>query len=369
MTKIDFRALANHSVRTLTPYQPGMPVEIFAYEQNPSSLIKLANNENPMGASPLVMLAAQKALQNAHFYPDGECHEIRQALSNFLSVQPEQITLGNGSENILELIIKTYLDQDATAIISQYAFLTIPLLIKSYGIAIKTIPAREWEHDITGMIDAVDEKTRVLFLVNPNNPTGTFTNKTEFLRLMQSIPSHVLIVVDEAYFEYIDHPDYPDALHYLSKFPNLVITRTFSKAYGLAALRLGYAISSADIADMLNRSRLPFNVNSVAAIAACAALSDQKHVKTSVSLNRQGMLQLEKGLQQLKLAYISSIANFITVEVQDAMLIYQKLLQEGVIIRPLTAYGMKKHIRVSIGTPKQNAHFLIALERVIDKLP
>lgn len=363
--KIDFRALANTSVRTLTPYQPGKPIEELERELGITSSIKLASNENPLGPSQQVLLAAQHALQKTHFYPDGGCYEVKQALAKFLSVQTDQITVGNGSENILELIVKAYLHRDDTAVISQYAFLTIPILIQSYGTQAKVVPALEWGHDIAGMIKAVDKKTRVLFLVNPNNPTGTYTNKTDFLLLMESVPPHVLIVVDEAYSEYITNADYPDALHYLSRFPNLVITRTFSKVYGLAALRLGYAVSSPEIADMLNRSRLPFNVNSIAAKAACAALNDQEHVKASVALNNQGMQQLKNGLDKLNLAYIPSIGNFITVDVGDATHVYQQLLLKGVIVRPLAAYGMPKHIRVTIGTTQQNERFLASIESVI----
>lgn len=365
MNKIDFKALANTSVRTLTPYQPGKPIEELEQELGITSAIKLASNENPLGASQHVLLAAQAALTKTHFYPDGGCYEIKHALATFLAIKPSQITMGNGSENILELIVKAYLHKDDTAIISQYAFLTIPLLLQCYGINTKVVPALHWGHDIPGMLQAVDAKTRVLFLVNPNNPTGTYTSKTDFLLLMESIPPHILVVVDEAYSEYITQADYPDTLQYLSQFPNLVITRTFSKVYGLAALRLGYAISSTDIADILNRSRLPFNVNSIAAKAACAALTDQEHVKASVTMNHAGMQQLMTRLHELNLEMIPSIGNFITVDVHDAMLVYQKLLQQSVIVRPLNAYDMPKHIRVSVGTFEQNNLFLSALHSAI----
>jgi histidinol-phosphate aminotransferase len=215
------------------------------------------------------------------------------------------------------------------------------------------------------MIKAIDEKTRILFLVNPNNPTGTYTNENDFITLMGSVPPHVLVVVDEAYLEYIRNADYPDTLKYLDRYPNIVITRTFSKIYGLAALRLGYSVSSPDIADILNRSRLPFNVNTIAAKAACAALDDQAHVKNSVTLTQQGMQQLEEGLQDLKLDYIPSIGNFITIDVEDAVTIYQKLLYEGIIVRPLKAYHMPRHIRVTIGTQQQNQRFLKAAHKIL----
>jgi len=356
--KHNYRDLANDSIRNLTPYQPGKPIEEVERELGISSSIKLASNENPLGTSKRVLAAAQEALLNSHIYPDGGQYELKQALSKFLQVAPEQITLGNGSENVLEIIVKAYLHKNDSAVISEYAFLTIELLIRAAGGALKIASATDWGHDVDNMINAVDDKTRILFLVNPNNPTGTYTNKNDFERLLNSIPPHIIVVVDEAYSEYIDHDDYPQALSYLEKHPNLIITRTFSKVYGLAALRLGYAISSPEIADMLNRARLPFNVNSIAAKAACVALQDQEHVTHSVIINRKGMQQLEAGLQKLKLDYIPSIGNFITIDVGEAKEIYQQLLQQGVIVRPLHAYNMPKHIRVTIGTHEQNERFL-----------
>lgn len=363
--KIDFCSLANSGVRDLTPYQPGKPIEELERELGITQSIKLASNENPLGPSPKVVLAAQQMMQNAHFYPDGGCFELKYALTKYLSVKFDQVTVGNGSENILELIIKAYLDKGDTAVISQYAFLTIPILIQSYGVTANVVAANQWGHDIPNMIKAIDDKTRVLFLVNPNNPTGTYTNEKDFLTLMESVPPHVLVVVDEAYSEYITAPDYPDTLNYLDHYPNLIITRTFSKAYGLAALRLGYAISSPDIADILNRARLPFNVNSIAAKAACAALNDQEHVQKSVSLNRTGMRQLTEELKQMKLECIPSIGNFVTIDVNDGATIYQKLLLEGVIVRPLKAYGMQRHIRVTVGTVEQNERFLLTMHKVL----
>lgn len=362
---VDFKTLANIGVRNLTPYQPGKPIEELERELGITSSIKMASNENPLGPSPNAILATQHALQNAHIYPDGGCFELKQALAQFLKVNHDQITVGNGSENILELIVKAYLHRDDKAVISQYAFLTIPILIQSYGSHATVVPARAWGHDVDAMIKAIDDKTRILFLVNPNNPTGTYTREADFVRLMQSVPSNVLVVVDEAYADYIDCEDYPKTLTYLNQYPNLVITRTFSKVYGLAALRLGYSISSPDIADILNRARLPFNVNTIASKAACAAILDQTHVANSIALNIAGMDQLQMGFKRLNLNYIPSICNFITVDVGDASHIYQQLLHEGVIVRPLNAYGLSHHIRVTIGTQQQNERFLSSIEKVM----
>lgn len=363
--KIDFRSLANSSVRELIPYQPGKPIEELERELGIFSSIKLASNENPLGASPMAIAAAKEALCHAHIYPDGSCYELKQKLARFLSVSSTQLTIGNGSENILELIIKTYLSKEDSAVISEFAFLTIPLLISSYGARANIAPANNWSHDIHAMIKAIDDRTRILFLVNPNNPTGTYTSKEDLRYLLNSVAPHILIVIDEAYFEYFSKRDYPNTLDYLSQYPNLIICRTFSKAYGLAAMRIGYSISSADIADMLNRARLPFNVNKIAEKTASAALEDQAHIIKSVQLNQAGMHQLEEGLRALQLPYIPSIANFITIDVSHASLVYQQLLYEGVIVRPLNAYHMPRHIRVTIGTPEQNDRFLQALKKVM----
>ena len=366
MTDADFRSLANSYIRNLIPYQPGKPIEEVKRELSISSIIKLASNENPIGPSPFAMAAAQKALTKSHVYPDGGCYELKTTLAKFLNIQPTQLTMGNGSENVLEMIIKTYLTQGSSAIIAEYAFLTIPLLIKSYNAEMISVPAQQFSHDIANMIAAVRENTRIIFVVNPNNPTGTYTTTSDMISLLESVPTHILIVIDEAYHEYIDKTDYPNTLELLKKYPNLVITRTFSKAYGLAALRLGYAISSPAIADMLNRARLPFNVNTIAAEAAEAALHDHKHIADSIALNQQGKQQLTEGLKRLTINYIPSLGNFITFDVtHDAIEVYQKLLYQGVIVRPLHAYNMPTYLRVTIGTSEQNELFLTALREVL----
>lgn len=361
---IDFRALANPGVRDLTPYQPGKPVETLERELGITSSIKLASNENPLGPPPAVKTALSQLLQNAHIYPDAEAYELKQALKKFLNVEHAQITVGNGSENILELIVRAYLQPGDHAIISQYAFMAIPLLIKSHGALAKVIPAKDWGHDIDAMLQAIDDKTRLIFLVNPNNPTGTFTDKETFEHFLKQIPPHILIVVDSAYAEYIQASHYPNAIDYLKDYPNLIVTRTFSKVFGLAGLRLGYALSSLEIADILNRVRLPFNVNAIAAKAACLALEDLDHLTKSITLNNTGKEQLEFSLQALKLNFIPSLGNFISVDVGDGIQIYEKLLREGVIVRPLKNYGMPKHIRVTIGTTQQNERFLAAIHKV-----
>jgi len=368
MTK-NFIELANASIRNLTPYQPGKPIEELQRELGITDVLKLASNENPLGPSPKGMAAAQEALRKTHLYPDGSCYDLKQALATYLSVNTNQLTIGNGSENILEIIVKAYLTAQDEAIITQYAFATIPLLIKACGAKLTTIPAHEWRHDIDATIQACNAQTRIIFVVNPNNPTGTYTNKTEFKKLLNAIPPHVLIIADEAYQEYIDVLDYPDTLQLLTEHPNLIISRTFSKIFGLAGLRIGYAISSPEIADILNRARLPFNVNLVGAAAACAALQDQNYIAQSILVNREGKQQLEEAFKKAGISYIPSIGNFITIDVKkDANSVYQALLQQGVIVRPLTAYGLTTHLRVTIGLPEQNERFLRALTTVLGHL-
>lgn len=363
---LDYRQLANSYISNLTPYQPGKPIDEVERELGITSAIKLASNENPLGTSAKAIIAAQDALLKSHIYPDGGCYHLKNTLAKFLNVYANQLTIGNGSENILEIIINSYLSKNDEAIISQYAFLTIPLLIQRHGAHLVQVPAMNYGHNIKGMIDAVTDKTRIMFIVNPNNPTGTYTSTDNLKLLLNSIPKNILVVIDEAYSEYIDRDDYPNTLELLLQHPNLIITRTFSKVYGLAALRLGYSVSSSEIADILNRARLPFNVNAIATSAGIAAILDQEHVARSVKANHEGMLQLEEGLRNLKIEYIPSVGNFIALNTKiNAADIYQKLLLLGVIVRPLHAYDMSTYLRVTIGTIAENERFLESLHQIM----
>lgn len=364
----DYRMLANNYISNLTPYQPGKPIEEVERELGINSIIKLASNENALGASPNAIIAAQNALLKSHIYPDGSCYELKKTLAHFLNVYTNQLTIGNGSENVLEIIVNSYLSKDDEAVISQYAFLTIPLLIKRHGAHIIKVPAMDYGHDIKNMITAVTEKTRVIFIVNPNNPTGTYVTQDDLKFLLESVSKKVIVVIDEAYSEYITNQDYPKTLALLSHYPNLIVTRTFSKVYGLAALRLGYAVASPEITDILNRARLPFNVNSIAASAGIAAILDQNHVTKTVQMNQEGLRQLEEGLRNLKINFIPSIGNFITLDIEsNALDTYQQLLALGVIVRPLLAYDMPTHLRVTVGTIAENERFLETLQKVIRK--
>lgn len=364
--KIDFRAIANSQIRNLQAYQPGKPIaEVkreYGLKEDP---IKLASNENALGPSKLALNAISPALAQIHLYPDGDCYQLKQSLAKAYSISAKQLTIGNGSEHVLELIVKSYLQPGSSAVYSQYAFIVVPLILKAYGINATVTPALNWGHDIDAMINAVDHTTKVLYLVNPNNPTGTYTNENDFVRLMQALPPHVLVVVDEAYKEYMLEQDYPDTLKYLDRYPNLIITRTFSKIYGLAGLRVGYAIASPDITDILHRARAPFSVNLLGAIAAEAALLDKEHVYKTLKMNDEGMKQIVAGLDELQLPYIPSVGNFVCIDVGDGNKVFEALCKKGVIVRPLLPYNMPQHIRVTIGTLKENKLFLNALYSVI----
>lgn len=364
----DFLQLARQPVQQLSPYVPGKPVEELARELglNPADIIKLASNENPLGPSPRVLEAIEKALQELTRYPDGNGYVLKQALARHYGLEENRITLGNGSNDVLELIAKAWLEPGNNAVFSQYAFAVYPIATLAAGAECRQVPARDYGHDLDAMLAAMDENTRVAFIANPNNPTGTWFDITALERFLEAVPEHVLVVLDEAYIEYASGSELPDGIKFMARFPNLVVSRTFSKAYGLAALRVGYALSSAQVAEVLNRVRQPFNVNSLALAAACAALEDEDYLFRSRLANDQGMQQLESGLEALGLEWIPSRGNFIAVNFrQDAAAINRALLERGVIVRPVAGYGMPEFLRISIGTHEENARFLGVLRQVL----
>ncbi len=362
---IDYQQQAVAGVRALMPYQPGKPIDELAreYGLDPQAIIKLASNENPLGPSPVAMQAARGALDDLCRYPDGNGFALKSALAERLAVVPGQITLGNGSNDVLEVIARVFAGPGDEIVFSQYAFAVYPIVTQAIGAHGVQVPARDWGHDLTAMAAAITEQTRLVFVANPNNPTGTVCPLTDIEHFLNQVPERVLVVLDEAYCDYLTGDDEPDAsLPLLARFPNLIITRTFSKAWGLAALRVGYALSSAEIADLLNRVRQPFNVDSVALAAATAVLSDHEYLQRACAVNREGMTQLEQGFRRLGLAFIPSAGNFIAVDVGDqAGAIYQQLLARGVIVRPIAAYGMPNHLRVTVGLADENERFLDAL--------
>jgi histidinol-phosphate aminotransferase len=358
--------LATPGVRGLQPYQPGKPLSELEREYGITGAIKLASNESPLGPAPAVREAIAAAIGDIERYPDGSGHELKQAIALRLGVGPESITLGNGSNDVLELVARAFVSPGQEVVYSQYAFAVYPIACQAAGGRAVVTPARDWGHDLEAMGEAVGEHTRVVFIANPNNPTGTWVEAAAVERLLERVPRHVVVVVDEAYTEYVADPAYPNCVPWVAHFPNLVVTRTFSKAYGLAGLRVGYAVSQPALAEVLNRVRQPFNVNSLAMVAACAALRDEGHLARAVEVNRQGLRQLTAGLQRLGLSWIPSVGNFVAVDLgRPAAPVYEGLLRQGVIVRPVAGYGMPDHLRVSVGLEAENRRFLAALEQVL----
>lgn len=372
---IDFRQIAVKGVQGLSPYQPGKPIEELERELGVSNILKLASNENPLGPSPKVIDTLNN-LSDIQLYPDGNGFALKEKLSKSWGVSFKQITLGNGSNDVLDMIARCFLTKGREAIFSEYAFAVYPISTQSVGATsqvAKALPAEHDEnpygHDLDAMKSLINENTRVIFIANPNNPTGTWLKQNELHDFIRDVPSDVIVVVDEAYLEYVTDADYPDTSKWLSEFPNLIVTRTFSKIYGIAGLRVGYAISTEEIADLLNRVRQPFNVNTPALLAATIALDDQQHVATCVDTNTKGIKFWRAACQYRGLEYIPTVGNFITVDFeQDAMPIYEALLKESVIVRPIANYGLPNHLRITISTPDENQICLDALDKVLDQI-
>ena len=359
--------LAPSHIRAIAPYQPGKPISELAREMGleESSIIKLASNENPLGVSPLAQRAIETAIQDLARYPDGNGFELKAALSRRFGVALDRIVLGNGSNDVLDLAARAFLTSDSEAVYSRHAFAVYPLAVQAMGARGIEVPARDYGHDLDAMHAAVTGRTRIVFVANPNNPTGTWVPGAALESFIASLPDHVLVVLDEAYNEYLPPAARTDTVAWLEKFPNLVITRTLSKVYGLAGLRVGYSFASREVADLMNRVREPFNVNSVALAAGAAALGDDDFLRRSHELNLAGMKQITEGLIALGLTYIPSYGNFVSFEVRDAAGVFQRLLKAGVIVRPIASYGMPNHLRVSIGLESENARFLESLAAAI----
>lgn len=369
----DFLALAAPGVRQLKPYQPGKPIDELERELGVQNIIKLASNENPLGPSPRALSAARAALEDVWLYPDGGGFVLKQQLARTLGVTMEQLTLGNGSSDVLEFAVRAFVTPADEVLFSEHSFAVYPILTQAAGARAVVVPARDWGNDLAAMRAAVTERTRLIFIANPNNPTGTWLDGAALEGFIADLPAHVLVVVDEAYFEYASFPamaaaGYPNALQWVGRYPNLIVARTFSKCYGLAGLRVGYAVSHPQVADLLNRVRPPFNVNSLALTAAAAALDDEEHLQQTLELNVAGMRELERGFEELGLAFIPSVGNFVSVDVgRPAAAVYDALLREGVIVRPVANYGMPHHLRVTVGLAEENKRFLAALTRVLGR--
>jgi histidinol-phosphate aminotransferase len=364
---MDLCELSPSYVRAIAPYQPGKPISELAREMGlkEKNIIKLASNENPLGVSPKAKAAIKKAVAELCRYPDGNAFELKDALGKRYGVPQDCIVVGNGSNDLLEMAAAAFLAPGTSAVYSQHAFAVYPLATQARGARSIVVPARNYGHDLAAMRAAIAADTRVVFVANPNNPTGTFLPGAELEDFIARVPREVAVVVDEAYTEYLPRELRYDSVAWLRKYPNFILTRTFSKVYGLAGLRIGFGLMKPGVADLLNRVRQPFNVNSLALAAATAALGDTKFVTKSVKMNRAGMAVLARSFKKLGLEFIPSCANFITFRVPESGAVYGKLLSQGVIVRPLAGYAMPEHLRVTVGTPKENERFLSALKSAL----
>lgn len=363
-------SVASHApdhIRAITPYQPGKPISELAREMGiaEASIVKLASNENPLGMSARARDAVRIALADLARYPDGGAFSLKAALCARFGVKAEQLVIGNGSNDILEIASLAFLGAGRSAVYAQHAFAVYPLATQARGARGIEVPAKHFGHDLDAMAAAIAPDTRIVFIANPNNPTGTFIPGSEIEAFLAKVPQDVLVVLDEAYTEYLSAEQRYDAIAWVERFPNLLVSRTFSKAYGLAGLRVGYAIAHPEVADLMNRVRQPFNVSSVALAAAEAALADDEFLAQSAELNRRGMVQLTEAFGALGLEWIPSAGNFVTFKVGDAAGVNRALLQQGVIVRPIAGYGMPHWLRVSIGLPEENERFIAALGRAL----
>ena len=361
-------SLVDHAlsyVRAISPYQPGKPITELAREMGipVDKIVKLASNENPLGMSPKAKKAVEAAINGIERYPDQ--FDLIRAVAERAGLAQNQVVLGNGSNDVLDLIARVFLAPGRSAIFAQHAFAVYPLATLSTGAELIATPAKHYGHDLNAMLAAIRPDTRIIWIANPNNPTGNFLPYPEVRAFLEAVPKDVVVVLDEAYNEYLPPAERVDTAAWIKDFPNLVVTRTFSKIFGLAGLRVGYALASAEIADLMNRVRQPFNVNNLAIAAAIAALDDHLFVAESYELNRRGMEQLVAGLKRLGLEHIPSHGNFVTFKAGDGAAVNQKLLKQGVIVRPIGGYGLPEWLRVTIGTEPENGRFLEALEKAL----
>jgi histidinol-phosphate aminotransferase len=351
-------------IAALSPYVPGKPIDELQRELGLTRVIKLASNENPLGPSPKALAVINETAATLHRYPDGGAFKLRQALAHRWKVTDEQIILGNGSDEILGLLARTFLSPGDEAVMAAHTFVIYHMEVTAaHGKAV-TVPLKDWRHDVAAMAGAITDRTRLVFLCNPNNPTGTMVSAEEVAWLLARIPDHVVVVFDEAYFEYVRSSEFPDSMAWIKEGRNVIVLRTFSKIYGLAGLRIGYGVTTSEIVNLLNRVRPPFNANSIAQRAALAALDDDEHVARSRAVNQAGMEQITNGLRALGLAPISSEANFVYVDVgRDGRAVFDAMLRHGVIVRHIDG----RMIRVTIGQAEENRVFLGALAQVLQQ--
>jgi len=352
-------------IRTLIPYEPGKPIEEVEREYGIANSIKLASNENPLGPSPKALAAMRERLAQLNLYPDGDCFYLKRGLAQKLGVAPETLIFGNGSNEIIELAARTFLRPGDEAVMAEQAFVVYQLIVQAVGGQSKTVPLRDYTHDLAAIADAVTPKTRLVFLANPNNPTGTIFRRGEWEIFLDKVSNDTLLIVDEAYFEYVQDAEYPNSLNYHRDGRAILTLRTFSKLYGLAGLRIGYGVGSPEIVAMMHRVRQPFNVSAPAQWAALAALDDVEHVRKSLEVNRQGLKYLQNEFKRLGLECVPSQGNFILVRVGKGQEVFNQLLAQGVIVRPMGGYRFPEHVRVTVGTMAENQKFVEALQKII----
>lgn len=364
---MDIRNLVPAHVLHNTPYQPGKPVEELERELGITDSIKLASNENPLGPSPRAVEAMQTAIQHVNFYPDGGCYYLKQALAEKHELTPDNLIVGNGSNEVIEIFMRTVLTPADHVVISQYSFIVYKLTAQAMGVNATFVPpCDDYTHDLDAMLDAIQDNTKIVFIDNPNNPVGTLVQREAFDRFVQRVPERVVVVADEAYDDYVDPAIFPDSLRYLRAGRRIIILKTFAKIYGLSGLRLGYGIAPVEFVDAMNRVRQPFNVNAVAQAAGLAALNDTDHIRQSQALNERGKAFLSQAFDDMGIAYFPTYGNFITIDTgRDAATVYNDLLRLGVIVRPLKGYGLPHHLRITIGTEDQNVRLVEALKTVL----
>ena len=365
---MDLKKLVNKGIDGLSPYEPGKPIEDLERELGIKNAVKLASNENPVGPSPKIIDSIEKIVKETHRYPDGNATRLKAKISRKFNILENQVTVGNGSNDIIEFVARSFLGPNDSAVYSEHAFAVYPLVVRAVGAMGIEVPAKNFSHDLEAMLDSIEENTKLIFIANPNNPTGSFIEKSELLNFLEKVPEEIIVLLDQAYFDYSSFETSDLEFDVLERFPNLVISRSFSKAYGLAGFRVGYSVSSIEIADYLNRVRQPFNANSLALYAAEIALDDDQFIKKCLELNFEQKQILFNGLQASGFKCLPSRANFISFDCgEDSNDAFNKLLLEGVIVRSLRVYKMPNFRRVSVGLPEENLTFLEKIKSTLSK--
>ena len=365
---MDLKKLVNKGIDGLSPYEPGKPIEDLERELGIKNAVKLASNENPVGPSPKIIDSIEKIVKETHRYPDGNATRLKAKISRKFNILENQVTVGNGSNDIIEFVARSFLGPNDSAVYSEHAFAVYPLVVRAVGAMGIEVPAKNFSHDLEAMLDSIEENTKLIFIANPNNPTGSFIKQSELLNFLEKVPEEIIVLLDQAYFDYSSFETSDLKFDVLERFPNLVISRSFSKAYGLAGFRVGYSVSSIEIADYLNRVRQPFNANSLALYAAEIALDDDQFIKKCLELNFEQKQILFNGLQASGFECLPSRANFISFDCrEDSNDAFNKLLLEGVIVRSLRVYKMPNFLRVSVGLPEENLTFLEKIKSTLSK--